>query len=163
MVEKLRFEFKSLGFESEPYYRAGVWHWASYLPSMRLSFLLRIINNIYEWLVRNEKMHINLWAQYLASATQLCLILCDSMDCSMPGFPVLHYLPELAQTHVHWVGADIQPSHPLSSPSPPAFSLSQHVYTRDLFTVSGFLPAAASFLSADGPRDFLYQWTLWPS
>ena len=126
MVEKLRFEFKSLGFESEPYYRAGVWHWASYLPSMRLSFLLRIINNIYEWLVRNEKMHINLWAQYLASATQLCLILCDSMDCSMPGFPVLHYLPELAQTHVHWVGADIQPSHPLSSPSPPAFSLSQH-------------------------------------
>ena len=126
MVEKLRFEFKSLGFESEPYYRAGVWHWASYLPSMRLSFLLRIINNIYEWLVRNEKMHINLWAQYLASATQSCLILCDSMDCSMPGFPVLHYLPELAQTHVHWVGADIQPSHPLSSPSPPAFSLSQH-------------------------------------
>ena len=48
------------------------------------------------------------------------------MDCSTPGFPVLHYLPELAQTHVHWVGDAIQPSCPLSSPSPPAFSLSQH-------------------------------------
>ena len=48
------------------------------------------------------------------------------MDCSTPGFPVLHHLPELAQTYVHWVGDAIQPSHPLSSPSPPAFNLSQH-------------------------------------
>ena len=48
------------------------------------------------------------------------------MDCSMPGFPVHHQLPELAQTHVHQVGVAIQPSHPLLSPSPPAFNLSQH-------------------------------------
>ena len=48
------------------------------------------------------------------------------IDCSMPGFPVYHQFPELAQTHVHWVGDAIQPSHPLSSPSPPAFNLSQH-------------------------------------
>ena len=48
------------------------------------------------------------------------------MDCSMPGFPVLHHLMELAQTHVHWVSDAIQPSHPLLSPSPPAFNLSQH-------------------------------------
>ena len=48
------------------------------------------------------------------------------MDCSTPGFPVLHHLPELAQTHVHRVGDAIQASHPLSSPSPPALSLSQH-------------------------------------
>ena len=48
------------------------------------------------------------------------------MDCSMPGFPTHHQLPELAQTHVHWVGDAIQPSHPLSSPSFPAFNLSQH-------------------------------------
>ena len=47
------------------------------------------------------------------------------MDCSMPGLPVLHYLPEFTQTHVHWVGDAIQPSHPLSSPFP-AFYLSQH-------------------------------------
>ena len=48
------------------------------------------------------------------------------MDCSTPGLPAHHQLPEFTQTHVHWVGDDIQPSHPLSSPSPPAFSLSQH-------------------------------------
>ena len=48
------------------------------------------------------------------------------MDCSTPGFPVHHQLPEHAQTHVHRVGDTIQPSHPLSAPSPPAFSLSQH-------------------------------------
>ena len=50
----------------------------------------------------------------------------NPMDCSMPGFPVYHQLPELAQTHVHGVGDAIQPSHPLLSPSPPAFNLSQH-------------------------------------
>ena len=46
--------------------------------------------------------------------------------CSMPGFPVHHQLPKFTQTHVHWVGDDIQPSHPLSSPSPPTFNHSQH-------------------------------------
>ena len=48
------------------------------------------------------------------------------MDCSMPGFPVYHQLPELAQSHVHWVGDAIQPSHPLLSPSTPTFKLSQY-------------------------------------
>ena len=47
----------------------------------------------------------------------------DPMDCSTPGSPVLHLLPELAQTHVHWVGGAIQPSHPLSPPSPPALTV----------------------------------------
>ena len=56
--------------------------------------------------------------------------LCDPIDCSTPGFPVLHQLLELTQSHVHQVSEAIQPSHPLSSPSPPAFSLSQH---QDLF------------------------------
>ena len=61
------------------------------------------------------------------SVTQWCLTLCDPMDCSSPGFPdVLHHLPELAQTHVYWVGDAIQPSCPLLSPSPPAFNLAQH-------------------------------------
>ena len=55
-----------------------------------------------------------------------CVWLCDPGDCSTPGFPVLHSLPEFAQTHVHWVHDAIQPSHPQSSPSPPAFNLSQH-------------------------------------
>ena len=61
-----------------------------------------------------------------SSVTQSCLTLFDLMDCSMPGFPVHHQLPELAQTHVHQVGDAIQPSHPLSSPSPPALNPSQH-------------------------------------
>ena len=57
---------------------------------------------------------------------QPCLTVCDSMNCSTPGLPVHHQLPEFTQTHVHWVGDAIQPSHPLSPPSPPAFNLSQH-------------------------------------
>ena len=60
------------------------------------------------------------------SVTQSCPTLWDFMDCSTPGFPVHHQLLEIAQTHVCWVGDAIQPSHPLSSPSPPAFNLSQH-------------------------------------
>ena len=60
------------------------------------------------------------------SVTQWCLTLCNPMDCSTPGFPFHHQLPEPAQTHVHWVGDAIQPSHPPSSPSPPALNLSQH-------------------------------------
>ena len=54
------------------------------------------------------------------------LTLCNPMDCSMSGFPVHHQLPELAQTQGHWVSDDIHTSHPLSSPSPPAFNLYQH-------------------------------------
>ena len=61
-----------------------------------------------------------------SSVAQSCLTLCDPMDCSTPGFPVHHQLPKLTQTHVHGVGDAIQPSHPLSSPSPLAFNLSQH-------------------------------------
>ena len=61
-----------------------------------------------------------------SSVSQSCLTLCDPMDCSTPGLPVHHQLPEFIQTHVHWVGDAIQKSPPLSSPSPPAFNLSQH-------------------------------------
>ena len=61
-----------------------------------------------------------------SSVTQSCPTLCDPMDCSTPGFPVHHQLLEFTQTHFHWVGDAIQPSHPLSFPSPPALNLSQH-------------------------------------
>ena len=60
------------------------------------------------------------------SVTKWCLILCDPMGCSMPGFPVHHQLLEFAQIHVHWVGDAIQPSHPLWPPFLPALNLSQH-------------------------------------
>ena len=61
-----------------------------------------------------------------SSVAQSWTTLCDPMNCSTLGFPVHHQFPKLTQTHVHWVGDAIQPSHPLSSPSPPAFNLSQH-------------------------------------
>ena len=64
---------------------------------------------------------------------------CDPMDCSRPGLPVHHQLLELTQTHVHWVGDAIQLSHPLSSPSPPAFNLSQP---------SGSFPVSRLFVSS---------------
>ena len=64
-------------------------------------------------------------AQFI-SVTHSCLTLCDPMDCSIPGLPVHHQHPEFAQTHVHRVGDTIQLSHPLLSPSPPTFKLSQH-------------------------------------
>ena len=60
------------------------------------------------------------------SVTQSCPTLCDPMNRSTPGLPVHHQLPEFTQTHVHWVSDAIQPSHPLSSPSPAALNLSQH-------------------------------------
>ena len=62
----------------------------------------------------------------LGSVAQSCPTLCDPMDCRMPGFPVHHQLLEPTQTHVHWVSDAIQLSHPLKSPFPPTFNLSQH-------------------------------------
>ena len=60
------------------------------------------------------------------SVFQSCLTLCDPIGCSSPGFPILHFLPEFAQTHVYWADDAVKPFQPLLSPSPPAFSLSQH-------------------------------------
>ena len=74
------------------------------------------------------------------SLVVLCPTLCDLMDCSTPGFLVLHYLPGFAQTHVHWVRDAIQPSCPLSSPSSPAFSLSWHQGPSQLVSSSHQVP-----------------------
>ena len=76
------------------------------------------------------------------SGRKWCLTLCDPMDCSTPGFPVLHCLPEFTQSHIHWVADAIQRSHLLSLPSPPAFNLSQH---QALFQWVGSLPKDWSF------------------
>ena len=67
------------------------------------------------------------WRAYqFSSVAQSSPTLCDPMDCSMPGLPVHHQLLKFTQTHIHRVSDAIQPSHPLSSPSPPALSFSQH-------------------------------------
>ena len=71
-------------------------------------------------------IYLNCGSVHFSSVAQSCLTLCDPVDCSMPGLPVHCQLPEFTQTHVRWVSDPIQPSHPLSSPSPPAFNLSQH-------------------------------------
>ena len=68
----------------------------------------------------------SLWKQVFSSVTQLCLTLCDPIDCSTSGFPVHHQLPKLTQTHIHRVGNAIQPSHSLSSASPSTFNLSHN-------------------------------------
>ena len=83
------------------------------------------------WTINNLfiKYHIKYWeffSEQFSSITQLCPTLCDPKDCSTPGFPVHHQLPELAQIHVHWVSDAIQPSHPLPSSSPLSFNLSEH-------------------------------------
>jgi len=88
------------------------------------------------WIPRDRKQKLFILLRLIPDHIQFspiapsCLTLCNPTDCSTPGFPVHHQLPELAQTHVQRVGDAIQPSHPLLSPSPSTFSLSQH---QDLF------------------------------
>ena len=74
----------------------------------------------------NPYQDIERYSVQFSSVAQSCPTLCDPMNCSMPGLPVHHQLPEFTQTHVHRVSDAIQPSHPLSSPSPPAPNPSQH-------------------------------------
>ena len=91
-----------------------------------------------------------------SSVTQSCPTLCDPMICTMPGLPVHHKLPEFNQTHVHWVGDAIQPSHPRSFPSPPAFNLSQH---QSLFKWVRSLHQMAKLLEFHLQHQS-FQWTL---
>ena len=87
---------------------------------------------VYKWMSLSEvpallhRHFFGLWKIQFSSGTQSCLTLCNPMNHSTPGLPVHHQLPEFTQTHVHQVSDAIQPSHPLSSPSPPAPNPSQH-------------------------------------
>ena len=102
-----------------------------------------------------------------AKSLQLCLTLCNPKDCSMPGFPVHHQLPEFAQTHIHWVHDAIQPSHPLLSPYPPAFNLSQHQglfwWVSSSHQVAKVLELQLQHLSFQRMfrTDFLYDLLVW--
>ena len=126
----------------------GAWHWPVGLTSWTsFVLLITVLICIKGWLFAGYlmgltpcktltpgKAALSSWSSlqmisngyYCGSVAQSRPTLCDPMDCNMPGFSVLHYFPAFAQTHVHWVGDTIQPSCPLSSPSPFAFSLSQH-------------------------------------
>ena len=105
----------------------------------------------------------------VSSVAQSCPTLSNPMDCSMPGLPVHHQLPEFTQTHVQWVSDAIQPSHPLSSPSPPALNLSQHQgsFQMSQFFKSGGqrirVSASASVLPMNIQDWFPLGWTSWIS
>ena len=83
------------------------------------------MNDSYAYESNNNEMS-NIYHYQFSSVTQSCLTLHDPMNCNTPGLPVHHQLQEFTQTHAHRVGDAIQPSHPLSSPSPPAPNPSQH-------------------------------------
>ena len=93
------------------------------LSRLVIAFLPRSKRLLISWL---HKIPYAISSVQFSLVAQLCLTLCDPMDFSMPGFPIHHQLPEHAHTHVHQVSNAIQPSHPLLSPSPPAFNLSQN-------------------------------------
>ena len=104
-----------------------------------------------------------------SSVAQLCPTLCNPMNCSTPGLPLHHQLTESTQTHVHWVGDAIQPSHPLSSPSPPAlpqsFPASGSFQKSQLFASGG--QSIGSFSFSISPSNEHYwsplEWTGWVS
>ena len=96
---------------------------------------------------------------------KLCLTLCNPVDCTMPGFPVLHYLLEFAQTHVCGVGEAIQPSHPLSPASPLALNLSKHQgplqWVSTLHQVARVLELQHQSFQWIFRVDFLEDWLIW--
>ena len=97
-------------------------------------------------------MGIPQWLSQFSSVAESCPTLCDPMDCSTPGLPVHHQLPEFTQTHVHRVGDAIQPSHPLSSPSPPALNPSHiRVFSNE------------STLHVRWPKDWSFSFSISPS
>ena len=103
------------------------------LANWAQKYIKIIIHHNQVGLIPGMQSYFNTWKSIsviyhiqFSSVAQSCPTLCNPMNRSTPGLPVHHQLPEFSQTHVHWVGDAIQPSHPLSSPSPPALNLSQH-------------------------------------
>ena len=136
-------------------------------PAMREFLLLHILASIWSC------QYSEFWPSYkcvssVGSVAQSCPILCDSLNHSTPGLPVHHQLPEFTQTHIHRVSDAIQPSHPLSSLSPPAPNPSQH---QSLFQwvnsawggQSTRVSALASFLPKNTQGWSPLQWTGWIS
>ena len=148
------------------------WDFPGRNTGMGCHFILQGIflesNLIFLWLLHSQAdsfqlSHLQFISVQLLSRVQLC----DPTHCSTPGLPVHRQLPEFTQTHVHWVSDAIQPSHPLSSPSPPAFNLSQH---QGLFQEVSSLHQVAKVLELQLQHqsfqwifrvDFLSDWLIW--
>ena len=149
-------------FLEEPYINFGVFLVAQTVKS------LPAMQETQVWSLSGEDPLEKRMAQF-SSVVQSYLKLCDPMHCSTSAFPVHHHLSELTQTHAHWVSDAIQPSHPLSSPSPPAFNLSQ---PQGLFKMSQFfasggqsigVSASTSVLPMNIQGWFPLGWTGWIS
>ena len=134
----------------------------------KLIYFLSNSNSFTEFCCFLSSLIMNQSSVQFSSVAQSCPTLCDPMDCSMPGFPVHNQHPEYTQSHVHWVGDAIQPSHPLSTPSPPALNLSQH---QGLFhwvssshqVAKGLDPSVQSVLPMNIHDWFPLGWTGWMS
>ena len=105
--------------------------------------------------------------QFSSVQSLSCVRLCNPVNLSMPGLPVHHQLPEFTQTHVHSVGDAIQPSQPLSSPSPPALNLSQHQglfkYVNSLHQVAKVLEFQLHISPTNEHPGLIFRWTGWIS
>ena len=117
--ESLKVTSRKLSEETGTFVGGWVWHTTTFQED---NWQHRVKHHSSEFLPQKRSLQ----KQVFSSVAQSCLTLCDPIDCSTSGFPVHHQLPELIQTHVHQVSDVIHSSHPLSSPSPPAFNLSQH-------------------------------------
>ena len=132
-----------------------------------LIFGIKIVKCIYKTEKQFERYRKQICHLQFSSLAESYPTLPDPMNCSMPGFPVHHQLPKLAQTHVYRVGDVIQPSHPLSSPSPPAFNLSQHQGLFQWVSSSHQVDKILEFQLQHQSfqwifrTDFLYDWLIW--
>ena len=138
----------------------GCKQWTWLVTLMHACMYINVFNSYRRWLLlfpfytRHKIKWLNKVKKF-SSVTQSYPTLCDPMNRSTPGLPVHHQLPESTQTHVHRVNDAIQPSHPLSSPSPPALSLSQH---QGLFQWVNFSHQVAKVLEFQLQRQS-FQWT----
>ena len=156
----------------------GSLEWGNWLKVLSRAWYVELFKNalhfisvlvILLWFVDSLGMlRFYYWVEF-SSVTQSCLTLCNPMDCSTPGLPVHHQLPEFTQTRAHWVSGAIHPSHPLSSPSSPAFNLSRHqgiFQMSQLFTSGGQsigVSASTSVLPMNIQDWFPLGWTGWIS
>ena len=114
-------------------------------------------SSTHEWIKKSWYIYTMEYSVHFSSVAQSCPNVCNPMDCSTPGCPVHHQILGLEQTHVHWVGDTIQLSHPLSSPSPPAFNLSQ---PQGLFQWISSLHQVAKVLELQLQQQS-FQWIFW--
>ena len=119
-------------------------------------YLFSHLQLIHPFIIHICNAFISSVIQSLSSVPQLCLILCNPMDCSTPGFPVHHQLPELAQTHVHWIGDAIQPSHPhLKRRVVPFSSCLQSFLASGSFPVNQFFASGGQSIGASASTSVL--------